>query len=269
VDKLGEIIESPYTALVVAIILGALALSGRLSVPLSQTLLFFAWVIIVIGVRAQPLPTIIGSAAMSAGAFLIIGYWLRPELVPAYAGRLVPSPTVLYSPDGAGLIPKIQIGQSGVFFVGPNSPEAMLLLPVLKDSQLKVEMISKRIEVSTRISDRNGIILSEIIQNEWKVAPPPGTWDRNYSNDALEVKDPHGRIVLQVRVLPDRIQLQGIWWIDMGPPNGVRQLVVRYVPGEAGAQFVIAPADQLDTPPIFPIFEYPSENHLGELRKPT
>jgi hypothetical protein len=113
--------------------------------------------------------------------------------------------------------------------------------------------------------DREGNLITELVRNEWKVAPSPRTWDRNYTDDALEVKDARGRVVLQVRVLEDRVQLQGLWWVDIGPPNGIMQLALRETP-EGGAQFTISPKD-IDPPPIAEIFEYPSERHLGELRK--
>jgi hypothetical protein len=35
---------------------------------------------------------------------------------------------------------------------------------------------------------------------------PP--WDKNYTDDSLEVKDGRGRVVLQVRMLPDRVEFQ-------------------------------------------------------------
>jgi hypothetical protein len=190
-----------------------------------------------------------------------------PISQPTYAGVLVPKEEkLLFSPTEGGLIPKMQIGESNVFIVGPSSPYAATLLPALKESQLKVESVDGKMKVSARIVDGSSNLMAELIRNEWKVAPQPHTWDRNYSNDALEVKDPSGRIVLQVRVLSDRIQIQGLWWIDMGPPNGMRQLIVRQNPEEiTGAQLVIVPKDTLDTPPIRARFEYPSELHLGEL----
>ncbi|MEJ0092842.1 MAG: hypothetical protein WDN46_05280 [Methylocella sp.] len=49
------------------------------------------------------------------------------------------------------------------------------------------------------------------MRNEWRVTPPPGTLDRNYTDDALEIRGAGGKIVLQLRVLQDRIQLQGEW----------------------------------------------------------
>lgn len=31
--------------------------------------------------------------------------------------------------------------------------------------------------------DREGHLIAELVRKEWKVAPPPRTWDRNYTDD--------------------------------------------------------------------------------------
>jgi hypothetical protein len=116
-------------------------------------------------------------------------------------------------------------------------------------------------------------LIAEIIRNEWKVAPPPGNWDRNYSDDALEVRNPRGRVVLQVRALADRIQIQGVW--PLGPewkPSGAAQMIIRQDPNNPSqGQLVLYPLNprpETAWPEIIPIFKYPSERHLGELKKP-
>jgi hypothetical protein len=99
------------------------------------------------------------------------------------------------------------------------------------------------------------------------VAPPPKTWDRNYTDDALEVKNTGGRVVLQVRVLSDRIQLQGEWWSKDG--FGVRFVKIPDpVTGAMGGGITkLSIAINPDEPHIDPIFEYPSDSHFGQLRK--
>ena len=189
---------------------------------------------------------------------------------PQNVGVLTPKVELLFSPkdSGSGLIPKLQIGQSGVFIVGPSGPFGKLLIPALTESQFKVESIGGKVKVSTWIADDTGNLLAEISRNEWQVAPAPQTWDRNYSDDALEVRDSSGRIVLQVRALPDRIQIQGMWWVNLGPPNGVRRMTIwQGTDPEKGVQIVFTPASSPDPlPEIAPMFVYPSELHLGELR---
>jgi hypothetical protein len=89
-------------------------------------------------------------------------------------------------------------------------------------------------------------------------------WDRNYSKDALEVKDETGRIVLQIKLLPDRVQLQGEWWKDELTGLGL----VKAKKG-GGLMVLFGPKFKRENAPaIEPLFLYPSETHLGELRKP-
>jgi hypothetical protein len=193
-----------------------------------------------------------------------------PTAGPRNVGELTPKVDLLFSPkdSGSSLVPKLEIGKSGVFLVGPSDDFGKLLFPALTEAQFKVESIGGQIKVSTKIIDDKGHLIVEINRNEWQVAPSPKTWDRNYSDDALEVKDDEGRIILQVRALSDRIQLQGIWWVDLGPPNGVTRMTIwRGTDPRKGPQIVFTGRGSADPlPEIDPIFVYPSERHLGELR---
>jgi hypothetical protein len=185
-----------------------------------------------------------------------------PVPSPSHFGVLIPNSKTLVSPSG-GLIPQIQIGQSETYFV---SRDAYLVFPALKESQLKVESIDGKIYVSTQISGIDGNLLAELIRNEWKVAPSPGTWDRNYTRDALEVRNSQGRIVLQVRAFADKIQLQGVWWTDYQGKRAELTLVQN--PNQGGALIVVRPPNSNQpVEPIKPLFVYPSESHLGEMVK--
>jgi len=195
---------------------------------------------------------------------------IRPTS-PSYSGTLTPKPTLLFSPNKGEVssIPKLQFGTSNVIYgvkeIGRESPDLSLLFPALSVRQFKIESVDGKIKVSTQITDENGKLIAELIRNEWKVAPPPRTWDRNYTGDALEVRDAFGDVVLQVKVLPDLIQLQGVWWINLGPPNGAVRLFIRGNPKD-GAQVVIVPKQNKSPPPsIEPMFRYPSDQNLGEL----
>jgi hypothetical protein len=259
-----KFLESPYTALSAALILGGLALSGKFNVTATQCLLITAWAVSIVGLRGQPLPVMVGISAAIAGGLILLAYWFRPDVVPLYAGILTPKSTLLFSARNGGTIPKIEIGRSGVILAGDGGTLGAQLFPALRASDFKVESVGGKIKVSTRIVDGSGNLIAEIIRNEWKVSPTQA-WDRNYSDDALEVKDSRGLVILQVRALPDRIQVQGGWWINMGPPNGTRRLWVWKDPTKDGAQFVINPKDDANPIVIPPIFEYPGDQHLGEL----
>jgi hypothetical protein len=149
--------------------------------------------------------------------------------------------------------------------VFPNALSAM------KGDRLTIEKIDGKLMVSTMIRDSSGSVLTELRRNEWKVAPPPKTWDRNYADNALEVVNAEGYVVLQVKILKNIVQLQGSWWVDLGPPNGKFRLVIREAPpselqGNFSAQIIVCPPADVACWQIAPIFEYPSDLHLGELR---
>jgi hypothetical protein len=173
-----------------------------------------------------------------------------------YVGRLGKEPAIEIKGEA---LPVLEIGNSGtIFYLFDN------VLDFLVDYGCKVTLdgLSGQLKVSTILRDQNGNVVAELIQNEWKVSP--ATWDRNYNDTALEVKDPTGHIVLQVKLLDDRIQLQGEWWTK---GKGIRVLAK----SAGGGALMSAMGDVADRdrhPQIVPIFEYPSKLHLGELRKP-
>lgn len=184
-----DVLVSPITALIAAVVFGALAFSGKFNVTASQTLLVVAWIILVVGLREQPLPLLLGVALLSAGCLVLLGYWIRPELVPVFAGRLEPAKPVslLFSMKGGGSIPKLRIGTSNVFILGDGPGPASMLFPALTKSQFTVEAVDGEMKVSTQIADEDGKLIAEIIRNEWKINPH-GSWDRNYSSDALKLR---------------------------------------------------------------------------------
>ena len=108
--------------------------------------------------------------------------------------------------------------------------------------------------------------MAEIINNEWMVSP--GVWDKNFNNDSLEVKDATGDIVLQIRVMPDRVRLQGKWY----QRNGQRTILMEHSSARAPSLKAkikfgrVNPQDDVDPGlKIKPMFKYPSRLHMGEL----
>lgn len=197
--------------------------------------------------------------------------------VPHNFGILVPKSELVFSLNGGGRIPFIQIGNSNIIFGPKGIPNIQplnegqggaYLMPALNESQFKVESIEGKFRISTQLANYSGNWIAEIIRNEWRVAPPPGTWDRNYSDDSLEVINMQGRVVLQVKVLPDRIQLQGVW--PAGPEwkaTGARYIGIRQNPTKpAEAQFNIISSDTVpdsEWPTISRMFKYPSDTISG------
>jgi hypothetical protein len=113
-------------------------------------------------------------------------------------------------------------------------------------------------------------LVAEIKQNRWHVYPSYSV-DKNYTKDTLEVLDNSGHVALQVRVLPDRILVQGEWWDIEG--SGVRLLKPKVGQPEVGqtktGSLVIRMGRQMQhlEELIRPMFEYPSKDHWGELKR--
>lgn len=166
---------------------------------------------------------------------------------------------VLVSPKVG--VAELQIGEGGPIF--RSTDRNGVLFKFISGYSLTIELVEGKVAVSTRIYDRTLKLVAELIRNEWKVAPPPGIWDRNYSDDALEVKDDRGEIVLQVRMVHGRVQLQAVFYDK--PDGGVAFL---HEP-EADHAVMIFFNRQIPVWPqdkrIKPMFKYPSERHLGEL----
>jgi hypothetical protein len=60
---------------------------------------------------------------------------------------------------------------------------------------------------------------------------------------------------------------QGMWWINLGPPNGIVRFFIRGNP-KNGGQIIIVPKFNKDPLPVIdPMFNYPSDRHMGELRQ--
>jgi len=106
--------------------------------------------------------------------------------------------------------------------------------------------------------------VAELTRNEWTVGRPPQTWERNYSRDALEVKDAFGDVVFQIRVVGDRAQIQGKWY----DPTGQHGVIFVKSPDPrrpGGLMVFIVPGKPHDDVKIVPMFRYPSALHMGEL----
>ncbi len=251
--------ESPYTSLVVAVVPAAIALSGKFTVFGAYLLLAFAWLIAMFGMRHLATPVLCGCGAIAGGFLILLGFWFSPSPVPGYSGILYPK--INTELKGEQAEKKVQIGNSGTFFVWAGSGNE--LFRFTEASGLTLESINGRLLVSTLVNDDRGNPVAELIRNEWKVAPPPKTWDRNYDDNSLEVKNEAGRIVLQVRLLTDRIQLQGEWLDQNG--RGIR-LVAGDDPSTGALMVTFGPKSKPSAPPfIKPIFKYPSDRHFGEL----
>jgi hypothetical protein len=83
------------------------------------------------------------------------------------------------------------------------------------DAGIKIEFGDDGIEITTPIRDGSGTEIAQIIRNHWTTYDGTAQ-DWNYTDDSLEIKDKGGHVVFQIRLLPDRIQLQGEWQDKFG-----------------------------------------------------
>jgi hypothetical protein len=207
---------------------------------------------------------------LGALAFGTSIFWIR------HRQSLVPM-TVLSAKQG--VIPTIEIGTSGViftkskkgrfpsengvFFAKAGSYPLDALEPILRDCDFEIESIAGQIKVSMTIRNANGDVVAEIIRNEWSVAAPPISWDRNYNPDSLEVRDNRGNIILQVTTMPGKVRMQVVFYRKNGNKAYLLQSFVR---SDAIMSFNVVPGPGVDDLKIVPpLFKYPSKSHLGEL----
>ncbi len=175
--------------------------------------------------------------------------------------KSAPSTGTLFSTESGIARRMVQFGPNGPT-IGPSEGDYRLnagapFLPYLRESHLTVELIDEQIKVSTDVKDKSGALVARLIQNEWEVAPPR-IFARNYSKNALEVLGTDGDVVLQIKILPDRIKILGEWWDRDG--RGIR------IAGNGNEVAMVILSHDTNTPfpKIEPMFRYPSETHLGE-----
>jgi hypothetical protein len=131
------------------------------------------------------------------------------------------------------------------------------------DANLDVRNDDGHLLLSTVVRDQQGKVVVKIENNHWSVSPDKGIClDKNYSDDALEVKDGRDHIVLQMRLYPDRIQLQGEWFNDKGEP-----VMVAVNPKTKGTVIFVKGLKydpNVEAIVIRPLFQYPSATHWAE-----
>ena len=158
-----------------------------------------------------------------------------------------------------------------VLEIGPDGSSLNWLTDNLKDQQirffydagLRITNGTEGPIVSTPLRDREGHLVAEISENEWRVYPEFSS-DWNYDQHDLEVKDSGGHVILQIRLYRNRVQLQGEWHDQFGRGG-------RMMKNSDGSLLSMWPNPQREAAfaaLIAPMFRYPGRSHLGELVKP-
>ena len=269
-----QFLEHPAVALILTLLFTAIAASGKLSMVLSRVLLLATWASLAIFVYESSSPLLARTYArpviliVAALVLFLVGWWSRPPLQPENSGKLLSAkaPIVnakkLLSATDDVVPAMLEIGDSGAKISSGGGPlQLFQIWPFLRTSHLTIESIDDKILVTTDIRDKHGNLVAELLRNEWQVAPPPATWDRNYSSDSLEVRNAEGVVVLQVRALQDRIRLQGEWWDNTG--KGLR-IVKSPDSRNPGALILLMRInDNNEEPSIKAMFKYPSSSYFG------
>jgi hypothetical protein len=144
-----------------------------------------------------------------------------------------------------------------VLYPHKNRPTAV---PAIKLRQNETVFTNRDGTISTKVLDEDGKVLATVDHNRWSVPEVPQIMDWNYTDNAIEVIEPSGRIVLQIQALSDHFTVQGEWWDLMG--NGIR---IVGLPSDDSKAVFLARVNNPDEPHIAPIFKYPSSDYLGIL----
>ncbi len=117
------------------------------------------------------------------------------------------------------------------------------------NDKILTKRIGSNLFLTTTARDDQKNTIVEITANHWRVSNLSNvSWDHNYTKDSLEVMDGRGRVVLQVRIFPDRVQLQEEWQWNSGTPNGG----------------IFQNGKYSEKNGIKPMFKYPSKQYWGE-----
>jgi hypothetical protein len=190
--------------------------------------------------------------------FFVVRSQHHRELARELSGTLEPSS------KGKAKSPILELADSGVTVDFDKEPSGQW--EIIKYEHIKVRVIRGTPMFSTLIRDViSGNTIVEIKDNQWTVTSDQAlSWDHNYTSDALEVMNGRHDVVLQVKILPTKVQLQGEWHDENG--KGVRLHKTHFPAPEGGAGIDdLRFGDSRDPAvEINPIFVYPSIDHWGE-----
>jgi len=126
-----------------------------------------------------------------------------------------------------------------------------------KNPLLSIRHADGRLLVTVEIRDEHGDLIAEMKDNEWRHQQAPAIFDRNYTQDALEIRDKSGRVALQVADLGSTISVAAVFHC----PNGWTYMAGPI--GGGGSGIELRPPGQSLTLSIPAICDYPSDLHLG------
>lgn len=204
----------------------------------------------------------------------IVGCWptahaqWREEKAAALSGELCSFRSfwgTCYTPP----IPIIEIGgDSDSQLVYMGAEDSVDFGKFARNAGLRIERGKHGMEITTPVLDRSGKKIANVEKNHWTVISQPGIWDKNYTDNALEIKDSRGDVVLQLRFLPDRLQIAAEWRDQFGRGQ---EWAKCSAPGKPASGCIIpwgnAQTELQNEVAIEPIFKYPSSEQWGEFVK--
>jgi len=181
----------------------------------------------------------------SALGVLALSWYLRDKKMNATSGVISASAEQSPMAVSVGSAEFVMLSKDGVVIADGETP------------LLSIRLVDGRLLVTTQIRDERGELIAEMKDNEWKHQPEPALFDRNYTQDALEVKDKTGKVALQVANLGITVDVAAVFhcangWTYMAGPIG----------GEGSAIELRRPGQPLQSE-IPPICDYPSDLHFG------
>ena len=210
----------------------------------------------------------------------------RRQQLAQYSGILEGPALTLLSPR-QGIYPTLKLGHSSVFFSWQGA-QGQPILRMFEDTELVIWIEDKQLKVSIQIRDSHGELIAEVIGNEWRLRED-NLWDRNYDENALEVRNTEGDITLQIILEENYIQFAAKMYSQNGTGFGIgsktlTQEDIMSIDEDDESIMTIAASDSpkelvvgevigvLEVRPsghplellIEPIFRYPSDLHLGE-----
>jgi len=179
-----------------------------------------------------------------------------------YTGILEGKPVTILS-GTQQVYPKLQLGNSESILVW-QGPQGEPMFTIFEDNEITIWIEKDALKVSAKIRNAKGELIAELIGNEWKAAIPPKIWDRNYNNNAIEVIDETGDVVFQVVLKEDVVQFAAKMYSSTGEGFGMGSAIDPKL-GPVGIFEKTKPGEAFNLK-IEPMFKYPSELHMGELR---
>lgn len=189
--------------------------------------------------------TLLGYAGIGA-TLVALGLYLADRLHSTTSGGI--------EAPGVAVRPILAVGGSRVVL---ESKEGILFSD-RQDSLLSVRLVKGKLLISTLIRNDKGDLLAEMVDNNWNHQSRPAIFDRNYTKNALEIRDSKGDVVLQAVDLGPAIYVAAVLYCRNGA-----SITIGPDPVGGGAIFDMLKPGATPDFHISPICDYPSEQKLG------